>query len=207
MKQSLVWYASYGSNLLKSRFMCYIEGGKPEGSDKVETGCEDKTPPSEDKQIFIPHQMYFAKNSPRWQNGGIAFIDVEKGIKRTTLGRMYLITESQFRDVVKQENDCVAFSIDLEKVKEKGSFVFHNSWYGRIIYLGEDGGYPVFSFTAPWSMGEVETTKPLPSYLKIIIRGLKEAYLDKKDSELLDYLASKPGITENYRKEQLRTLV
>jgi hypothetical protein len=31
----LVWYAGYGSNLLRRRFDCYIKGGKPEGSGKT----------------------------------------------------------------------------------------------------------------------------------------------------------------------------
>jgi len=28
-KKTYVWYAGYGSNLNKQRFMCYIKGGTP----------------------------------------------------------------------------------------------------------------------------------------------------------------------------------
>lgn len=28
MQQSYVWYASYGSNLLEGRMLCYIQGGR-----------------------------------------------------------------------------------------------------------------------------------------------------------------------------------
>ena len=31
-----LWYASYGSNLNLDRFMCYIVGGKPKNSTKIE---------------------------------------------------------------------------------------------------------------------------------------------------------------------------
>lgn len=30
MMNNQIWYASYGSNVLIGRFMCYIGGGKPD---------------------------------------------------------------------------------------------------------------------------------------------------------------------------------
>jgi hypothetical protein len=36
-----VWYASYGSNLNRARFMAYIEGGSVAGNDVVYEGCTD----------------------------------------------------------------------------------------------------------------------------------------------------------------------
>src|SRR6185312_10705420 len=44
----IVWYAGYGSNLLRRRFDCYIKGGKPEGSKKTYSGCRDKNDPRGD---------------------------------------------------------------------------------------------------------------------------------------------------------------
>jgi len=38
----LVWYAVYGSNLLRKRFDCYIQGGKPKGAAKDYPGCRDR---------------------------------------------------------------------------------------------------------------------------------------------------------------------
>ena len=43
----LVWYASYGSNLNRARFMAYIEGGTVAGNDVV-YGCTDTTAPRDD---------------------------------------------------------------------------------------------------------------------------------------------------------------
>ena len=41
----LVWYACYGSNLLKERFLCYIRGGRPIGAQRTFYGCKNKKEP------------------------------------------------------------------------------------------------------------------------------------------------------------------
>ena len=102
--KDLVWYASYGSNLKKSRFMCYIQGGNPEGTTKIYEGCNNKQPPRKDKSIIIPHELYFSKQSSTWENKGVAFITIKRNESSITYGRMYLITKQQFMEVVRQEN-------------------------------------------------------------------------------------------------------
>jgi hypothetical protein len=99
----LVWYASYGSNLKRERFVCYIKGGTPKGSAKRNEGCRDKSEPAESRPISINGEIYFAGQSRPWGNGGVAFIR-ENSEQGSTLGRKYLITEEQFNDVVMQEN-------------------------------------------------------------------------------------------------------
>ena len=42
----LVWYVSYGSNLSKTRFMAYLEGGRVAGNDVVYEGCFGDAPQS-----------------------------------------------------------------------------------------------------------------------------------------------------------------
>jgi len=44
-----VIYASYGSNLLKERFLYYIKGGEYKG-------CNDKSDPIEKGWMFIPYR-------------------------------------------------------------------------------------------------------------------------------------------------------
>jgi hypothetical protein len=56
----LVWYAVYGSNLLRSRFDCYIQGGKLKGATKEYAGCRDKTPPRDARRVMLAHSIYFA---------------------------------------------------------------------------------------------------------------------------------------------------
>jgi hypothetical protein len=62
----LVWYAGYGSNLLRKRFDCYIKGGKPDGSTKTYPGCRDKTDPRDDRPVTLRHDFFFADHSDTW---------------------------------------------------------------------------------------------------------------------------------------------
>lgn len=84
-----VWYAAYGSNINKSRFMEYIER------------CENKTTPIEDRPYIIPHNIYFASHSNTWERKGVAFLDDHKA--GMALGRVYKITRKQFQDIHRME--------------------------------------------------------------------------------------------------------
>lgn len=86
---SYVWYAAYGSNVNRNRFMEYIER------------CDNKTNPVEDRPYVIPHDIYFASNSRIWEGKGVAFLDDSK--KGIALGRVYKITRKQFDDIQKME--------------------------------------------------------------------------------------------------------
>ncbi|MDA8078900.1 MAG: hypothetical protein M0Z79_08185 [Nitrospiraceae bacterium] len=203
---SMVWYASYGSNLLyKDGFLCYIVGGIRKGASQSESGCADKTPPRKNKNIDIPFPLYFAEKASRWNNGGVAFIGLSKKDNDFTAGRMYLITKGQFRDVVKQENSNKDISIDFDGVIKKGSNVFRKSWYGNIIYLGENDGYPVFTFTHYKDVTDQQLTKPSSEYIQIIAAGLKEAHNWTED-QIAEYLLKKPGIEGNYDRNDLKEL-
>ena len=94
-----IWYACYGSNISKRRFMRYIDR------------CTDKTPPAEDRPFEFPHSIYFAKSSAIWNNGAIAFLDdLTPG---HSYGRIYKITNEQFQQVQKMEGSmytkCLQF--------------------------------------------------------------------------------------------------
>jgi hypothetical protein len=161
--------------------MCYIEGGIPEGTNSNYEGCSDKNPPREDKKIIIPHELYFSKSSSIWENKAVAFIKSTRDGSARTLGRMYLITCGQFTQVVRQENglkaDDASLSVDFEKVKEKRGLVIDaNKWYGRILYLGDEDGYPILTFTAPWGDDEIVTAEPGEKYLRTIRSGIRETY-------------------------------
>ncbi|MGG3563199.1 hypothetical protein ABES03_16525 [Neobacillus rhizosphaerae] len=204
-KGQYVWYASYGSNINNERFLCYIKGGKPVGSDKVETGCRDTSLPLNESLFEIPHPLYFAKESARWGHQGVAFIGLQTEKENVTLSKKYLITRDQFLDILKQENNGLEFDIDLNEVIEEGSMVFRNkAWYGNILYLGESEGYPVFTFTAPWDITEVKLTKPSIQYLSTIITGLKNYFTN---DEIYRYLKDKPGISTLYSEEELLNVI
>ena len=204
-KPQYVWYASYGSNINADRFLCYIKGGQPEGSAQVETGCKDPSLPMDDSTFIIDHPLYFAKEAGRWESQGVAFIGLNKDNGNPTYSKKYLIKVDQFLDVVKQENNGVEFEIDLNEVKRKGSQVFQrDSWYGNILYMGEENGFPIYTFTAPWDINDVEWKKPSHPYLSTIIKGLKQDY---SDEEIFHYFNSKSGIKDNYSEEELAAIL
>ncbi|MBP1949942.1 hypothetical protein [Virgibacillus litoralis] len=200
-----VWYASYGSNLSRDRFLCYIKGGKPKGSEKVEVGCKDKSLPIKETTYIMRYPLYFAKSSSRWQNKGVAFIGLNEDEEHHTYSRKYLITVEQFMDVVKQENNGAELDIDLIEIIKNGSKTLRDSWYGTILYLGEEDGYPILTFTAYWDL-DVPYNKPSEEYLSMIINGLKTT-LELEDTEVLNYLSSKPGVADNYNRNEIEELL
>lgn len=197
-----VWYASYGSNLLESRFRCYISGGTPEGSTKNERGCTNPAYPKKIAPISLPYEMYFAEYSGRW-DGGVAFINTEKDTNTRTYGKKYLITSEQFKQIVQQENDNYKMEIDLELAKNVHTYSFNDSWYGNILYLGETDGYPIFTFTDNRTIAEKNITPPSLPYLKNIYYGLADLYED--DKNLIQYLYSKKGVSDAYTLADLET--
>jgi hypothetical protein len=203
--QQYVWYASYGSNINTDRFLCYIKGGRPEGSSKVETGCKDSSLPVDESTFTINLPLYFAKEAAKWESQGVAFIGLNEETDCITYSRKYLITKGQFLDVVKQENNGAHVDIDLNEVIKIGSKKFHlSSWYGNILYLGEEKGFPIFTFTAPWDKNDVEWNKPSHGYLTTIIKGLKRDYTN---DEIYQYFQSKPGIQGNYLEAELTRVI
>lgn len=200
-----VWYVSYGSNLCKDRFMCYIQGGKPEGSVKIEKGCRDQTPPEADEKVDLMYPLYFAKERSKWGEGGVAFISHDKLSARKTIGRMYLITDEQFEDVVAQENNQDKLSIDLHKVIENGYQDINKSWYGRILFLGYMDKAPMFTFTNPNPMNDEKFTLPPASYLKIISRGLMELGLHTE--EIIRYFNTCMGINGKFTTDKLHQYI
>src|SRR5687767_6536481 len=107
-----VWYASYGSNLARDRFLCYLRGGRPEGATRTYPGARDTSDPQGDEPMLLPGGVFFGWRSPTW-GGGIAFYDASPRVDGASrhdgsaeagaYARAYLITESQFADVAAQE--------------------------------------------------------------------------------------------------------
>lgn len=206
-KTKHIWYASYGSNLLESRFLCYILGGLPDGALKTNPGCTDKTLPLDSKAITINSELYFAKRAKRWDAGGVGFIDPELNTRVQTYGRMYLITTEQFVEVVKQENHLSEeLPIDFQKAKDEGSLIVRaDSWYGKLLYLGDQKGHPIFTFTNE-SILSNEINAPSEGYLLTLINGLKETY-GLSETELIAYFENKVGIKGGEIEKRLMELV
>jgi len=165
MKEDLVWYASYGSNMLRERFMHYIQGGEYEG--KEHDGCDDKTPPRDDKPLIIKgYRMYFGNKSSGWDNRGVCFLEPKEN--EEALGRIYLITWEQFSDIRCQEG-C-------------GSY-----WYNEKILLNPEQpeDIPIYTITNRSKRNVVE---PSQKYLDVVSRGIRETYPEMSRDKIDEYL-------------------
>lgn len=163
MSENYVWYACYGSNMLKERFMYYIKGGVCRFNGAFYRGGKDKSDPVDERLFTIPHQLYFGMEAPKWKDGGVAFLNPEKDESFVTLGRLYKITSEQFNDVQGQEG----------------------GWYSEVLELGELDEIPVKTFTHSTI---VEKNRPCDTYIDVIRLGLKETYPDLSDAEIEGYL-------------------
>lgn len=202
-----VWYASYGSNLSYDRFMCYIEGGMPIGSSHREKGCLNKTAPIKDKAVTIKHELRFVQRSKRWNNQGVAVISLASSDRFETLGRMYLITKEQFYHVVMQENNLMCSDASAFKLPKEGeSLVIAQGLYGRILCLGHEEGYPIYTFTSVKSEEDLLINGPSEAYLQMIARGILETY-DLSAMQLVNYFKDLKGIQDYYSQTQLKNLL
>jgi hypothetical protein len=200
----LVWYGVYGSNLQRKRFDCYIAGGKPEGSNTEYSGCRDKTPPREDRQIALMHALYFAGHSNSW-NAAIAFVrHAVSGAH--TYGRLFLLSYGQFNDVVRQENarDVPGNLVvpPFEDLAGADHFdIAGFRLYGRFIKIGWQDGHPILTLTA--TQDDFTIGAPCEAYVKTIVAGLEETYPCMRKSEILDYLGKTEGIRGLVRPDVL----
>lgn len=148
----VVWYAGYGSNLSKERFLCYIKGGVCRENGKEYTGCTNKQLVSDvDDQAWFPGQMYFGNESGSWNHKGVAFYDPNASGR--TFVRMFKITRRQLREIQDQEGSTA-------------------KWYGRVQALGiHADGHPIYTLTS-------ETRRPAnapdETYLSLIAKALVE---------------------------------
>ena len=198
-----IWYVSYGSNILEERFLCYIRGGKPKGIDKPYPGCRDKSFPLASEELYIPGELYFAKNSPTWKNKGVAFLS-NCSQEKQTKAKMYLISKEQFLDVIKQENKAdIEINIDFLEVEKNGSVIIEGiKWYNKVVLLGEKDGNLMLTFTHENDEFLKAINCPDETYLKIIMEGLVESF-NCNEFDLLEYFADLNGIKNYFSKEKL----
>jgi hypothetical protein len=198
-----VWYASYGSNLARDRFLCYLGGGRPPGATRTYPGARNPSPPAGDQALTLPGEMFFAWDSPTW-GGGIAFYDATA--PGTTLARAYLVTEQQFADVAAQEmHREPGEDLDLGTVLSRARHDLGPGRYESLHLVGELDGLPVLTFTAP-DPAALQHKPPTRPYLEMIARGLSETHGLGAEA-IATYLADRPGAQPGWDVEALRPLV
>ncbi len=210
---NMLWYAAYGSNVNRERFLEYIRGGTSRFNGVSYPGCRNKQDPVRDYALGINRELYFARMSNAW-GGAVAFVRPEAS-KSQTLGRAYLITEEQFIDVACQENGRRPGDPEMElaydyaqqhpeshfgadPTRQTGSTP---QWYGRILLLGTRESWPVFTMTAEWS-GYADVNPPARAYLKCIADGIRQLGRISHKA-LVEYFISKVGVRDRISRPVL----
>jgi len=172
----MVWYVSYGSNLLAERFAVYLEGGAPPGRTQVQAGARDASRWQDDRPVMVPHRLFFAGESRWWDGGGVAFVDPAPG-EALTRGRAYLVTAEQFQDVLAQESGrAVGSEVDWAPAVADGSVRLGDNGYDLVIHLGDADGWPMVTFTTPRPPAEHQLNAPGVSYRSTITQGLAQSH-------------------------------
>jgi hypothetical protein len=168
-----IWYVSYGSNMCRGRFECYLSGGVPAGGNWCYPGCRDSSPPRRSYPMWIPGRVYFAGLSLTW-GGGMAFLDPDRDGR--TPARGYLISTGQFADICAQEmrKPVGATGIDVAALVERGRLALGPGRYETLLHLGDHDGVPMATFTAPQRIRP--DVAPATNYLATIEVGLNETF-------------------------------
>ena len=169
-KQDYVWYVSYGSNMLRERFLHYIKGGAFEDGGAPHKACTDQTEPLAVRTFAIPYDMYYGNESGSWEGGGVSFLDITK--PGSAKGVAYLITREQFDHVASEENG------GCPPERSPG-------WYNTVVSLGTIDGIEAVTITSDQRRPENE---PVEAYRDTLRRGLQEHYPGMTDEEMEDYL-------------------
>jgi len=212
-----VWYASYGSNMDRNRFLTYVTGGTPKGSANAHSGCRDKARPEGDIPIRYRGRMHFAYQSRRWESGGVAFMDND-GVSHA-LGRAYNVSMGQFDDIVAQENGAQTLTgakkTPAEEAIVNGKAEASHGIYGTMVHIGDYDGAPVFTFTSDFTAQEsleekhakkpdnFSTNKPSDNYIRMVGNGLHETF-GMTAHQQADYLRGCPGMESMNRRQLLR---
>ncbi|WSB34879.1 histone deacetylase [Streptomyces scopuliridis] len=199
-----VWYTSYGSNTCLERLSYYIVGGRPPGAARAYPGCRDTRLPRVSVPVELDGVMYFATESPVW-GGGRAFYD--PGVRGRVLARAHLVSVGQFSDIAAQEMYREpGVDLDLTEALSKGRAVLGGGRYEALVCPGALDGVPVLTFTAPWSVDELEWNKPSASYVRVLGSGLLEAGAWDVDT-VARYLAACPGAAGRWTAREVEELI
>ena len=167
------------------RFLGYIRGGKVPFCDRFFRGCTVKTPPSHAFVTRVPYRLTFAGESSSWGGGGAAFLDLKESPSSgaSAVVRCYLISFSQWREVLEQENgDCdlrsVLTATEISKLIKDGAgatwtLPLVGAWYRCLLVLGQHNGIPMLTFTC--AVEHLESTAfswPSRAYASSLLAGL-----------------------------------
>ncbi|OEL32083.1 Histone deacetylase 5 [Dichanthelium oligosanthes] len=163
LSRTHVWYASFGSNMWKPRFLCYIQGGKAEGMSIPCCGSRDTSSPRGTMWKTVPHRLE-QFNDILFQENRLVLEDGKDG--NVVYPDSPLIGSSEMEFISTNK------AIHLEPIKD--------SWYSNVLYLGDEDELPILTMTCPSSdierlkYGELPLAPPSKTYAATLIKGLVE---------------------------------
>jgi hypothetical protein len=138
-----------------------------------------------EKQCMLDYKLYFGRWSNKW-SGGVCYLDDSDIKSNQTYAKMYLISKTQFLDLLAMENGHNPGDLNIDLEFEKEVVVEGLSNYDKLIKLGEFDGYPKITFTS----SEIkEYNDPSESYIETISKGLVETF-DMTKEKSTEYLES-----------------
>lgn len=199
-----VWYTAYGSNMHTDRLSFYIAGGRPPGASRTYPGCRDQRAPERSVPVELEGALYFATESPVW-TGGRAFYD--PGAKGRVLGRAHLVTVAQFADIAAQEMYREpGGGLDLTEALSRGRATLGSGHYETLIHPGALDGLPMLTFTAPWSIDDVEWNRPSAEYVRYLSAGLLQTGAWDA-ATIAAYVAACPGAAGHWSAREIAGLI
>ncbi len=183
-----VWYVAYGSNLLESRFLAYLEGCPADGRWGHHPGAADPSRPTGDRRVVVPHPVVFGGHSVRW-GGGCCFCPGGEppADRLPVVGRAWRITWDQMADVVAQENGRARPDAHLPARPPADGEVVRvvDGVIDLLIGMPPIDGEPACTLasTSPPPVGP-----PAPRYRETLAAGMAEMGLsaDEAERHLLD---------------------
>jgi hypothetical protein len=197
-----LWYVAYGTNLSLARLRCYLRGGRLPGGTRQYQGCRDHSDPAAAFGTLVSGGIYFTGQSSVW-GGGMAVYDPEH--PGWVAARAYLLTASQFGDVLAQEmRQQPGSEVDLTPVHRQGRHSYGPGRYQTLLRVGSRGGFPMLTFTSGHH-GSQDLSAPTAAYLRTMAVGLRESH-GWSHSRIGAHLASLPGVCGTWTPDQIAAL-
>lgn len=167
-----LWYVAYGSNTHPDRLRRYIGGGPP--------------PPS--RWCRIPHALYFAGASRRWE-GGVAFVEVAAGTARSP-ARAWRLTPDRLLAIVSGENGLAIAGLPDSAEMTPGEVVTlpvalsedgTRGKYDAVLRLPDIDGRPAVTVT---TSRDLPRRPPGDAYLAAVLAGFADGGPDDAEEHL-----------------------
>ncbi|MEU6311800.1 hypothetical protein [Streptomyces sp. NPDC047014] len=96
--------------------------------------------------------------------------------------------------------------LDLTAVLRAGRDELGPGRYETLICPGTIEDIPVLTFTAPWTLGDIDVLAPSAAYLRYLAGGLLESG-PWEEQDIAEYLAACPGASGRWTAAQVQELL